>query len=276
MAKAFPPRLHAIMARDAKVGVVFRRGPSKSVCSMLWDRRRDTFRMGQWMRGRIYERRADLSPDGKFMIYFGMNGKLDTETNGSWTAISKAPWLKAIVLLGKGDCWHGGGLFTGVRSYWLNDGYGHRLIHDSSQVRRDNGYHPGASFGGECLNVYYPRLMRDGWTMKRERGHRLDSATVFERPLGHGWVLRKIAHEQVCAPEGKGCYWDEHELINEQKGAVIEHADWEWADRDADSVVWASTGCIYRARINRSHGIGTGKLLHDLNGMKFEAIAAPY
>lgn len=35
MAKAFPPRLHAILARDAKVGVVFRRGPSKTVCTLL-------------------------------------------------------------------------------------------------------------------------------------------------------------------------------------------------------------------------------------------------
>lgn len=276
MAKTFPARLHAILARDAKSAVVFRRGPSKSVCTMLWDRRRDTFCMGQWMRGRIYERRADLSPDGKFLIYFAMNGKLDTETKGSWTAISKAPWLKAIVLLGKGDCWHGGGMFTGDRQYWLNDGYGHRILRDSSLVHRDNGYQPIGHFGGECPNVYYPRLLRDGWSMKNERGPRLDSAKVFERPLGHGWILRKIAHEQVGSPEGKGCYWDEHELVHETKGAVIQHPDWEWADRDGESVVWASAGCLYRARINRSKGIGNPKLLHDFRGMKFQAIAAPY
>ena len=132
MPKAFPPRLHAILARDAKVAVVFRRGPSKSVCTMLWDRKRDTFRMGQWFRGRIYERRADLSPDGKFLIYFAMNGKVETETGGSWTAISRAPGLKAIVLLAKGDCWHGGGLFTGDRQFWLNDGFGHRVVREST------------------------------------------------------------------------------------------------------------------------------------------------
>jgi len=276
MAKPFPPRLHVILAREAATALIFRRGPSKSVCTILWDRKRDTFRVGQWMRGRIYERRADLSPDGRFLIYFAMNGKLDTETKGSWTAISKAPWLKAIVLLGKGECWHGGGLFTGDRQYWLNDGYGHRVMHDSSQVRRDNRSQPTRTFGGECLNVYYPRLMRVGWTMTEERGHRMDSATIFERPLGHGWVLRKIAHEQVGAPEGKGCYWDEHELVHTEKGALIQHPDWEWAERDGDSVVWASSGCLYRARINRSKGIGNPKLLHDFGGMKFEAIPAPY
>lgn len=168
------------------MAVVFRRGPSKSVRTMLWDRKRDTFRMGQWFRGRIYERRADLSPDGKFLICFAMNGRPNTETGGSWTAISRTPWLKAIVLLAKGDCWHGGGLFT------------------------------------------------------------------------------------------RDCYWDEHELVQNEKGAVLQHPDWEWADRDGDSVVWGSGGCLYRARINRSHGIGTPKLLHDFNEMKFEAIPAPY
>jgi hypothetical protein len=276
MAKTFPPRLHAILAREASTAVVFRRGPSKSVCTVLWDRKQDTFRLGQWMRGRIYERRADLSPDGAFLIYFAMNGKLDTETKGSWTAISKAPWLKAVVLLGKGDCWHGGGLFTGDRRYWLNDGYGHRVIQDSSRIQRDNGYRHVQSFGGECLNVYYPRLLRDGWTLTGEQGVRSDSATIFERPLRHCWMLRKIAHEQSGAPEGKSCYWDEHELIHQEKGSVIQHPDWEWADRDGDSIVYGSRGCLYRARLNRSNGIGTPKLLHDLNDMKFEAIPAPY
>ena len=124
--------------------------------------------------------------------------------------------------------------------------------------------------------MYYPRLLRDGWALAGERGNRMDSATIFERPLGHGWTLRKIAHEQVGAPEGKGCYWDEHEVVHREKGALIQHPDWEWADRDGDSIVYGSRGCLYRARVNRSHGLGMPRLLHDFNGMKFEAIAAPY
>ena len=54
--------------------MVIRRGPSKSVATLLWDRKRNTFHMGQWLKGRIYERRCDLSPDGKYLIYFAMNG----------------------------------------------------------------------------------------------------------------------------------------------------------------------------------------------------------
>lgn len=119
----FPARVHVILARDANTAVIVRRGPSKSVCTMLWDRRRDEFKLGQWLRGRIYERRCDLSPDGKYFIYFAMNGKWGGPVKGSWTAISQAPYLKALALWPWGDCWNGGGLFLTNTKFWRNSGY---------------------------------------------------------------------------------------------------------------------------------------------------------
>ena len=160
----------------------------------------DGFEVGQWFRGRIYERRSDLSPDGKHLIYFAMNGKWTSETKGSWTAVSRAPWLKAAVLLGKGDGWHGGGLFSSRSRYWVNDGYGHFVLRDSTEVERDTLFRPANYYGGECPGVYYVRLQRDGWTL-RERldAGRFAAFTVFEKALPHGWILRKYAHEEVGA-----------------------------------------------------------------------------
>lgn len=113
----FAARLHVILARNERTGIIIRRGPSKSVCTILWDRKTDKFKLGQWLRGRIYERRSDLSPDGKHFIYFAMNGKWESETKGAWTAISKTPYLKAISLFAKGDCWNGGGLFMTDKNF---------------------------------------------------------------------------------------------------------------------------------------------------------------
>jgi len=121
----FAPRIHVLLAKTAPIGLVIRRGPSKSVATILWNRTTDEFELGQWLKGRIYERRSDLSPDGKHFLYFAMNGKRQTKARGSWTAISRAPYLKALALFPKGDCWHGGGLWTGDRRYWLNDGQEH-------------------------------------------------------------------------------------------------------------------------------------------------------
>jgi hypothetical protein len=144
--KRFPARLHVLLARDAKVGLVIRRGPSKSVCAIEWNRRRDTFKLGQWMRGQIYERRSDLSPDGKHFIYFATNGRWGSETKGSWTAVSRVPFLKAVTLLAKGDCWHGGGLFVSDREFWLNDGQGHTMLKGAREVRAAKSYKPKDNF----------------------------------------------------------------------------------------------------------------------------------
>ena len=115
MTRPFPARLHVLLASKAPIGVVFRRGPASAVCTVGWNRETNQFELGQWLRGRIYERRADLSPDGRYLIYFARGGRRHQETKGSWTAISRAPWLHAVTLYGKGDCWQGGGLFTANR-----------------------------------------------------------------------------------------------------------------------------------------------------------------
>jgi hypothetical protein len=269
----FPPRLHVLLARNSDVAVIFRRGPSKSVCSILWNRRRDTFEVGQWLRGRIYERRSDLSPDGKHLIYFAMNGRFSSPVRGSWTAISRAPYLKAIALFAKGDCWHGGGLFSGPRKYWINEGYGHVPIQTTTEVQRDPDYRPGPYWGGECPGVYYLRLLRDGWEHKAELSSK--TCDVFEKPLLYGLTLRKFAHAQSGAPPGKGCYWDEHEVELGNSAARTDGATWEWADLDARRLVFTEAGCLYESRLS-AKGVGEKKLLADFSELKFQAIAAPY
>ena len=275
MAK-FAARIHCLLAREAPVGVVIRRGPSKQVCTMLWDRRSDNFQLGQWLKGRIYERRCDLSPDGKFLIYFAMNGRWQSEVQGSWTAISRAPYLKALAVFPKGDCWNGGGLFTGRKSYWLNDGYGHSLLRDSKELIRDLNFRPTENFGGECLGVYYPQLIRDGWQLtKRIRASNLEHLDVFEKALSKGWILRKLAHAEVGGPPGKGCYWDEHELVHTTKDKKISCPNWEWAELDRKRLVWATKGKLFAGRMNDA-GIFNETQLFDFNDMIFEPIEAPY
>jgi hypothetical protein len=243
---------------------------------VLWDRRNDAFTIAQWLKGRIYERRSDLSPDGKYMIYFAMNGQWHSETKGSWTAIARASWLKAITLLGKGDCWNGGGLFTSNRTYWLNDGYGHNLMQESNEVSRDTTYQSSEDYGSECRSVYYLRLQRDGWTyLGRNKLSIWSDLDVFEKPLKDGWLLRKLAHAEVGAPPGKGCYWDEHELEHHTTGITLNYPQWEWADWDRHRLVWATNGCLYTADFGK-HELKEERLLYNFNDLRFEPLCAPY
>ena len=262
-------RIHVLLARKSPLAVVIRRGPSKRVATLLWDRRTDELTVGQWLNGRIYERRSDLSPDGKYLIYFALNGHWDSESKGSWTAVSRAPYLRAIAMFPKGDGWHGGGLWTGERRYWLNDGWGHERLRATKEVQRDTKFVPHEDWGGECPGVYYLRLQRDGWTLLAENEHGPD---VFERALGHGFRLRKLAH--AGSGHGKSVYWDSHELIDAD-GRVEAQPDWEWADLDGGRLAWSTGGKIFAASLF-SDGPGEPRELADLNPLEFERLEAPY
>lgn len=242
---------------------------------MLWQRETDEFQLGQWLKGRIYERRSDLSPDGRYFIYFAMKGKPEGDAGGAWTAISRAPFLKALAIFPKGDCYNGGGLWIEAGKYWLNVDYCHTVLRDTTLVQRDPTWEPTGSVGLGCLGVYYPRLMRDGWAMNESnRSGEAQSAVIFEKPCPNGWVLRKIAHAGTSRP-GKGCYWDEHELVQPSSGATIACPRWEWAERDGDRLVWATDGRLEAGRLT-AQGLVESRTLLDCNGMAFAPISAPY
>lgn len=269
-------RIHILFARESSYAVVIRRGPSKHVCTVGWDRDDNSFSVGQWLKGRIYGRRSDLSPDGKHMIYFAMNGRWESETRGSWTAISKAPYLKAIGLWGKGDCWNGGGVFLSNSNYWINRGYGHIPLLIPEELTESEEYPFDQEYGAECTGVYYPRLQRDGWKLiERKKLYGFASATVFEKEANSIWKLRKIAVETINPPKGRGCYYDEHQLCNMDSGEEVDLPHWEWAEVDHRGMYWAEKGRLFIAHPTEK-GLEEITELCDLNGLSFDPIKAPY
>ncbi|MBL8242595.1 MAG: hypothetical protein JNL89_00300 [Rhodanobacteraceae bacterium] len=268
---AFPARLHILLASNSSRAVVIRRGPSRHTAVIGWEREGDRFELGQWLYGRIYERRCDLSPDGRHLIYFAMNGRWQSRTRGSWTAISLAPWLKALTLHAKGDCWNGGGLFLGNREYWLNGAGQHQLLQDHSGLRPAAALPFAGRYGGECPGVYYHRLQRDGWTLTRLGG----DCTEFAKRVNAHWRLVKLAHATIRHPAGKGCYFDTHRLDHVRGDTRIELPDWEWAEVDGRRLVWAAAGRLYAGRVDRN-GLGSPQMLQDFNPMRFERRLAPY
>jgi hypothetical protein len=112
-------KLHVITARDEPIAVILRRGPSAWYHVILWQTRRDTFSHGAWFKGRIYEDKCDLSPDGSLFVYFVHQGSRGgTEFTHAWTAVSRPPWLHALVLWPQGTTYGGGGQFTAPRELY--------------------------------------------------------------------------------------------------------------------------------------------------------------
>ena len=241
-AKRFPPRLSVLLASEAPVGVVLRRGPTKLFRVVMWNRTNDRFKPGPWFRGHLYADRSDISPDGRHLIYFARAGVAWAvpETKGTWTAISELPSLKATALWGQGDAWGGGGIFTSNGSFFLDANTTTFIIRDDSGLRR------------ETDRPVQSRMERDGWTLRWGSAKRR-RYPVFEKTIREGWILRKTGW--------RGGY----EL--EQPGECkLSLPTWEWAEWDRHRPTWAEAGCLRAAAVG-THKLGTVRTLYDSNGM---------
>lgn len=252
------------------------------VCTLGWDRRDDTFEVGQWLEARLYPYRCDLSPDGSHFVYFAFDGRrVARGQSEAYTAVSRAPYLKAVAFWPIDDTWLGGGLFVDDRTLWANGAErGQPDARRTTRFRVVRAWPGSRATGTEDRGVYYPRLRRDGWTKTGQvaigDAGRHDVG-VFEKALPHGAVLEKSHHGRVGGHEdGRGCYFEEHAVVA-REGARTEHAGWEWADYDADRrrVVFARDGRVWAARVGRD-GLGEASCLFDATTLRYRPVPAPY
>jgi len=244
-----PPRMHVLLRPDAGRAVVLRQGPSKVFCTIGWDLARDSFAVGQWCKHKLYVHRCDLSADGQWMVYFALDGKWKSETKGAFTALSRAPYLKAVRLWPQGNTWGGGGLFY-LRAERADDWDALRPVDGHSRL------------GG---GSYLERLARDGW---RHAGKTkaAQGGKAYEKDLGAGWVLRK-----------KAVGGNEHHQLRAPDQSIRLLPAWEWADFDAprQRLLWAEAGVLQAAALGPD-GPGQPRQLFDARGMTFERLQAPY
>lgn len=279
-----PARLFVILARKAPFAVIFRRGPSKQVRLIGWNTETDEFEGGHWLKGRIYERRCDLSPNGRYLIYFAADHK---SSMYSWTAISKPPWLTAISMWQNGDCWGGGGLFETANTIWLN--------HSTADLAP--GFDPrprlkvkATGGGGEDQPIYGMRLKRDGWTLIQEGTHQHNSwrkkkeaGMSFTYDPPQIWERANVSDSRLCmVTHGVGelngdWYIVTHEVAM-PGGETVSLGRTDWADwgRNGD-LLYAKDGKLFRlspgakGKFDPAHA----RELADFNGDRFKAIPPP-
>ncbi len=234
-----PCRLFIILARHAPKAVILRRGPTNWTRLILWNTATDEFAYGQWFKGRIYERRCDLSPDGSKFIYFArkISGRTiaNQEYTYAWTAISKPPYLTALALWPKGDCWHGGGLFDNDKTVFLN----HRPITAKPHPKhKPQGLkvRPNPNAQGEDDPLYSMRLNRDGWEVQQEGRIPYKGMHYFyvtEKPEIRARVHPSGQYQVLMARRIDGLKYRElFSVLNREGQPVVDTAQVEWADWD--------------------------------------------
>ena len=281
-------RLYVILARKSPRAVIFRRGPSKQVQLIAWNTERDTFKPGQWFKGRIYERRCDLSPDGDLLIYFAAKNRLPLY---SWTAISRPPYLTAMAWWPKGDGWGGGGLFKTERRVMLNHRPGEMELasgfHMARRIKTDPlGVRPG---WGEDFPIWAMRLARDGWSCTcegEERRHDLtdgisweyDPPMTWQRP--HPSAKNALVLEmQIHGINERNAAWYQMQyVVRTNSGAIDDLGRTEWADWDKNGdLLFAQQGALFRCAYRKPTLTSSDEAIQiaDFSGNRFENVETP-
>lgn len=260
------PRLHVLTATETDFAVILRRGPTKQVASIGWHRATDRFELGQWLVGRIYEHRSDLSPDGRHMVYFAGKGASPRDRPPWWTAISRAPYLHAITLLEQTDTWGGGGAFTEHGKVFLNGG--HLSGGADGLTPAPVGAMPHSTDGFHMGGLYAAMMARRGWQVDGGSGYDV----TLRRTLDSGWQI-ELTFETGAA--NRSIISNRYALVKPGQ-ARIDYPGWEWAEAWQDGLHFAENGAVHFARIGSDGGLRDHRVIRDFTDMVFTRVRAPY
>ncbi|MCL4188739.1 MAG: hypothetical protein KJZ85_14125 [Rhodobacteraceae bacterium] len=269
-----PPRLWVLTAAAAPAAVILRRGPSAAMATLGWDRDRHQLTPGQPLAGRIAPFRSDLSPDGRHLVVFAGTGHARAQAAGVgraawWTAVSRAPWLSAILVVPMADAWCGGGAFTADGRLWLN-GVAAAAGEWPAELGPPAG--PGAfpaSTDGFHLGALHAATQRlRGWI--HAGGERY--AAVLTRPLEGGWLLER---RFVLAAPGRALVAAAHALVEPAGGRRLDRPGWEWADRHGPCLQFAAGGALHEAPLDAVAGIGPARQVADVAAVAVPPRPAP-
>jgi hypothetical protein len=299
MNKTIPCRLSVIMARKAHKAVILRRGPSRWYRMSLWDTDTDKIEHGQWLRGRVYEERCDLSPDGSLFIYFAgqqhhwrrRNEGSKSDSIPTYTAISKPPYFTALALWEGLGTWFGGGIFLTDKKVWLSHYCEPEpTLHPDFKLSKGlkvtpEWIEPSFERGVGDYTVHIKRMKKDGWKLseQQETAHletlRLKNLSMWEdvnRPLA--WYKNsadaKFRLERTWyhdLTDRGSLYGIEARATGIQTplNGFATWADWDHNERlvcTRDGQLWA---------LDPSAPNEGGALIEDFNPQKFETILAP-
>jgi len=236
------PRIFCIPALRAPVVAVIRRGPSQWMHVSRWDLDGPSYEPGAWLRATIYPQRCDLSPDGRWLVYFVLKPSAEWGPGPAYIAISRLPWLTALAAWGIGSTWTRGMQFLEDPSAWqvdepdegdlaaVRDRFGLRMTRaDSFAVERRRGW-------TETTDTP-PRAPDDAWDERR--GDRIVMDKV--RPGSNGSERLTVRGTYAAIRELHGIRTDvRYDVHRGDRSILLE--DVQWSDWDPRGRLLVATG----------------------------------
>lgn len=173
------PRIDGIVAREANVAVVFRRGPTRATEMLLWNLDTDEVTSGQWVKARVYAGACDLSPNGDLLVamlgdWGDGRGQRHGRKHGTggYTTISRPPYFTALAVSVHGTTWWGGGFWRSNDHLELSASA--KALQIKAKTRPSQLRITEISQGGP-ESAMPRRLRQAGWRTERSlEHHRLD------------------------------------------------------------------------------------------------------
>lgn len=211
------------------------------------------------MSGRVYDRKCDISPDGRLFIYFC--GKFNTKL-GTFTAVCRPPNFTALALWPEGGTYGGGGFFETNRRVVLNYGYVIEKLDDGTTLPKhlevtalgdfqerfgDDPHHPLAHQGWELVRVgtegepNEDETMRYGFVqpwLHRKRCPRRPTLSLERAWLG------------MFEVNGPSCVY-QYALVEGDARRELGRLDWAGWDHDG-TLLFSQDGCLLRQTVGAS------------------------
>ena len=235
-ARRLPPscRLYVLVAATAAVALVLRRGPSEWWHLLHWNLANLTLTAGAWFHGKLYPRRSDISSDGRLFSYFALKGGAQPPWPDAYCAVSKVPWLEALV------AWKTGGTWTG--SCEFSQG-GELRISACVEEKPFLGNYPGSYFTDPMHTDWAKRdvwnEVKRGWRFAAQNDPMVAVVPAQanlvlrrERPTPGGEVMLGLIHQGVDfrKPGIEGVQLEY--FLQDRPGDVVPLAEAAWADWD--------------------------------------------
>ncbi len=207
------PRLYCLMAREAPVALVFRRGPGAWSHLLRWHYDEGVLEPGVWLRKRLFPEKCDLSDDGELMLY-----NLSGAWKGEYTVyggISRAPWLHPLV------DWDLRSTYSCGRAFVKGEPDSHSWGEPESIELGGRDVIVQTNGGGSSVNE-----LRRGWELR-------DQPKTEERVRVYAAVLRKPSPAGGFTLQQRVSYRYAREIqIQRGSGEFVAIEDAAWADWD--------------------------------------------
>ncbi len=272
-------RLFVLIARQARVAAIFRHSAKNLTRLIRWDLQTDSFQPGQWFKGTIFDRFADLSPEGDFLVYYARKPGQQL-TIPAWTAVSRPPYFTALAMWPQARVDAGGGLFDAERTIRLNHRADDMALAKGFKLRKGMVVTRRAWDASAGQDLYHERLMRDGWTLTDPAlryDFRNTVSPLYEKRSAAGVVVMMQTKRQGGPPGNRD--QADYDVVLPDDSVWLRLSGTDWVDWDQNGdLLTSQKGCLFRVSasdIGSSAGPAALRCIADFRKMVFAPVKPP-